>query len=44
MKGGDDVYVTVLPEHAELIRFLLECDLIAFHPYDKKLIKFQDLL
>ncbi|KAF7391625.1 hypothetical protein HZH68_011168 [Vespula germanica] len=43
-KGGDDIYVDVIPETLDAVKFLVEADIIAYHPNDKNKIKMVELL
>lgn len=43
-KGGDDIYVDVIPETLDAVKFLVEADIIAYHPNDKNRIKMVELL
>ncbi|EGI59013.1 PREDICTED: uncharacterized protein LOC105152305 [Acromyrmex echinatior] len=44
MKGGDDVYVDVTPNVLTYINFLLEADIIQYHPNDKTRIRMIEIL
>lgn len=44
MKGGDDVYIDVIPNELNYINFLLEADIIQYHPNDKTKIRMMELL
>ncbi|XP_018351691.1 PREDICTED: uncharacterized protein LOC108754117 isoform X1 [Trachymyrmex septentrionalis] len=44
MKGGDDVYVDVTPNVLTYINFLLEADIIQYHPNDKTKIRMIEIL
>ncbi|XP_011881269.1 PREDICTED: uncharacterized protein LOC105569422 [Vollenhovia emeryi] len=43
-KGGDNVYVDVTPDVVSYINFLLEADLIQYHPNDKNKVRMTELL
>jgi len=44
MKGGDDVYIDVMPNVLTYINFLLEADIIQYHPNDKTRIRMIEIL
>lgn len=44
MKGGDDSYIDVMPNILNYINFLLEADIVQYHPNDKTKIKMTELL
>ncbi|XP_035721281.1 uncharacterized protein LOC118441250 [Vespa mandarinia] len=43
-KGGDDIYVDVIPETLDAVKFLVEADIATYHPNDKNKIKMVELL
>ncbi|KYN11817.1 PREDICTED: uncharacterized protein LOC108767886 [Trachymyrmex cornetzi] len=43
-KGGDDVYVDVTPNELTFIYFLMEADIIQYHPNDETKIRMMELL
>lgn len=43
-KGGDDVYINVISESLDCIKYLLEADIVVYHPNDKNKIRMVDLL
>ncbi|KAJ8687986.1 hypothetical protein QAD02_023781 [Eretmocerus hayati] len=42
-KGGDNLYITRKPEHADFVAFLDEADITQYHPHDKTKVKLRDL-
>ncbi|XP_011686220.1 PREDICTED: uncharacterized protein LOC105448987 [Wasmannia auropunctata] len=44
MKGGDDIYVDVMPNTLKYVNFLLEADIIQYHRNDKTKIRMTELL
>ncbi|KAI4499410.1 hypothetical protein M0802_005306 [Mischocyttarus mexicanus] len=43
-KGGDDIYVDITPETLDFVKFLVEADIVMYHPNDKNKIKMVELL
>ncbi|XP_015184815.1 PREDICTED: uncharacterized protein LOC107070810 [Polistes dominula] len=43
-KGGDDIYVDMRPEILDCVKYLVEADIVMYHPNDKNKIKMNDLL
>lgn len=43
-KGGDDVYIDVDSKTYNYVKFLVEADIVAYHPNDKTKIRLVDLL
>ncbi|KAK2576654.1 hypothetical protein KPH14_005316 [Odynerus spinipes] len=43
-KGGDDIYVDVVSESLDCVQYLIEADIVAYHPNDKNKIRMVDLL
>jgi len=44
MKGGDDIYIEVMPNTLQYINFLVESDIVQYHRNDKTRIRLTELL
>ncbi|XP_076300196.1 uncharacterized protein LOC143218711 isoform X1 [Lasioglossum baleicum] len=44
VKGGDDVYVDIIPEAVDFSNFLIEADIAAYHRNDKNKIRLVDMI